>query len=240
MTPIRDQMATVGGQALPVLDEQERAALVEADEQLSKLQDALEAAARSDALDRETFQRLEATAREAVHRLNANLPPHLDADARDEIRRRLIELLTVGDEEGLALLDVADRVLLEAEAVRHVVRDVLQEQPPAELRDGPKLISLLEEWLPSLTVRQLGDLLGVSDRQVQRRRQGGPSSHRMQLVAKLVAVVRHAWTDQGVYEWFYRPRADLRGLKPLDLLDDPSSERMLILAARAGRVQGGV
>jgi uncharacterized protein (DUF2384 family) len=211
----------------------------EADSQISALQEALEAAAHSDALDREVFRRLEVTAREAIHRLNQNLPPQLDPNARDEIRRRLIELLTLPMED-VPSLDVADRALLEADAVRHVIRDVLQEQPPAELRDAKAVVPLLERWLPGLTVRQLAELLGISERQLQRRRQvGGTSTHRMQLVARLVAVLRHAWTDQGVYAWFTRPRPELDQAAPLDVLDDASNERALVLAARAGRVQGG-
>jgi AraC-like DNA-binding protein len=224
---------------VPVLDEREREALVEADSQLSALQDALEAAAHSDALDREVFERLRVTAREAIHRLNQNLPPQLDPDARDEIRRRLIDMLTLPT-EGMSLLDIADRALLEAEAVRHVVRDVLQEQPPAEVRDARDVVTLVEQWLPDLTVRQVAELLGMSERQVQRRRhEGGPSTHRMQLVARLVAILRHAWTDQGVYAWFKRPRVELDGQAPLAILDDAGAERQLMLAARAGRVQGG-
>lgn len=224
---------------MPVLDDHERAALIEADSQLSTLQRALEAAAQNKALDREVVRRLEGTTREAIHRLNQNLPPQLDADARDEIRRRLIEILTL-DMEGLPLLDVADQALLEAEAVRHVVRDVLQEQPPAHLRDAAEVIALLEEWLPSLTVKQLAELLGMSERQVQRRRaEGGVSTSRTQVVARLVAVLRHAWTDQGVYAWFKRPRDEFQEQTPIDMLEDAGNERALLLAARAGRVQGG-
>src|SRR5690349_11720703 len=139
------------------------------------------------------FERLGVTAREAIQRLNQKLPPQLDPDARDEIRRRLIDILTLPT-EGVPLLDIADRALLEAEAVRHVVRDVLQEQPPAELRDARAVVTLVEQWLPDLTVRQIAELLGMSERQVQRRRhEGAPSTHRMQLVARLVAILRHAW-----------------------------------------------
>ena len=224
---------------MPVLDEHDRAALVEADGQLLKLQEALEAAAQNDAFDPELFRRIEGTAREAIHRLNQNLPPQLDADARDEIRRRLIDLLTLPT--GMSPLDLADQALLEAEAVRHVVRDVLQEQPPATLRDGRATIALIERWLPGLAVKRLAELLGMSMRQLQRRRhEEAPSTRRMQTVARLVAILRHAWTDEGVYAWFKRPRADLDGVAPIDVLDDPGFERLLIVAARAGRVQGGV
>ena len=224
---------------MPVLDNQERAALQEADNQISALQDALEAAAKTDALDSETFHRLVGTAKEAIHRVNQNLPPQLEADARDEIRRRLIEVLTLPTED-VPLLDIADKALLEAEAIRHVVRDVLDEQPPTRLRDARSVVTLIEEWLPDLSVRQLAEILGVSERQIQRRRhEGGASTHRMQLVARLVAILRHAWTDQGVYAWFTRPRSELNDMTPLELLDDPGSERALVLAARGGRVQSG-
>lgn len=225
---------------MPVLDEVERAALVEADSELSGLQEALEAAAKHNALDEDLLERLRNTAREAASRVNRNLPPQIDADSRDEIRRRLIDLLTLRAEEGLGQLDVADRALVQAEAVRHVMRDLLQEQPPAQLRQAGAVIALLEEWLPGLSVRQLAELLGVSERQLQRRRGDRASSTpRMQLVARLVAILRHAWTDQGVYAWFHRDRNDLGGRAPAELLDDPGSERALLLAARSGRVQGG-
>lgn len=228
-----------GGFHIPVLDEQERAALLEADDELSHLQSVLETAAQSRALDRESIDRLSTTAHDIVARVNAHLPPQVDVDARDEIRRRLIELLTLHPEQGQHL-DLADRALIEAEAVRHIMRDLLQEQPPVELRDAAAVVKLLEQWLPGLTVQQIAELLGISTRQLQRRRQeGGSGGSRMQIVARLVAILRHGWTDQGVYAWFHRQRRELEGHAPIELLDDPASERGLLLAARAGRVQGG-
>jgi hypothetical protein len=224
---------------MPVLDEQDRAALLEADDELSGLQAALEAAAQSNAIDHDAVDRLRETAHEAVARVNANLPMHIDADTRDEIRRRLLEMLTLKLEEG-GLLDLADRVLIDAEAVRHVVRDLLDEQPPVELRDEGATIRMLEEWLPGLTVGQLSELADVSVRQLQRRRRdgGGVASPRLQLVARLVAILRHAWTDRGVVAWFAKPHPELDGKAPMELLDDPQRERDLLLLARAGRVQG--
>jgi hypothetical protein len=85
---------------MPVLDEQDRAALLEVDDELSGLQAALEAAAQSNAVDRDAFDRLRETAHEAVARVNGRLPMHIDADARDEIRRRLLEMLTLKLQEG--------------------------------------------------------------------------------------------------------------------------------------------
>jgi AraC-like DNA-binding protein len=172
--------------------------------------------------------------------VNQKLPPQVDANARDEIRRRLIYLLTLRPDEGLLPLDVADHALLEMEAIRHVMRDLLQEQPPAELLDAASVIRLLEQWLPSLPIKQLAQLLGLSERALQRRRHEGQSTHRMQLVARLVATLRHAWTNEGVFAWFRRTRDDLGGAAPIDLLDDATHERELMLAARAGRAQGGI
>jgi phage terminase large subunit-like protein len=224
---------------MPVLDEQDRAALLEADDELSELQAALEAAAQSNAIDHDAVDRLRETAHDAVARVNGKLPMHIDADARDEIRRRLLEMLTLKLKEG-GLLDLADRALIEAEAVRHVVRDLLDEQPPVELRDEGATIRMLEDWLPSLTVGQLSELAEVSVRQLQRRRRdgGGVTSARLQLVARLVAILRHAWTDRGVLAWFAKAHPELDGKAPMELLDDPERERDLLLLARAGRVQG--
>lgn len=224
---------------MPVLDEQDRAALLEADDELLGLQAALEAAAQSDAIDSEAVDRLRDTAQHAAARVNAKLPMHIDADARDEIRRRLVEMLTLQLEEG-GLLDLADRALIEAEAVRHVVRDLLDEQPPVELHDEGATIRMLEQWLPGISVGELSELTNISVRQLQRRRRdgGGTSPARLQLVARLVAILRHAWTDRGVLAWFEKPRQELGGAAAIELLDDPERERDLLVLARAGRVQG--
>lgn len=99
---------------------------------------------------------------------------------------------------------------------------------------------MLEAWLPSVGGADLAAMLGQSVRQVQRRRLAdAPASSREQLVARLVAILRHSWTDAGVVAWFHRPRADLGGAAPLELLDDPDQERGLLTVARSGRVQGG-
>lgn len=224
---------------MPVLDEQDRAALIEADDELVGLQAALEAAAKNNAIDADAVDRLRETAQAAVARVNAKLPMHVDADARDEIRRRLLDMLTMRLGDG-DLLDLADRALIEAEAVRHVVRDLLDEQPPVELREEGATIRLLETWLPDLSVGELADLIQVSVRQLQRRRRegGGVSSQRLQLVARLTAILRHGWSDRGVLAWFNRPRSELGNRAPIELLDDPARERDLLLLARAGRVQG--
>lgn len=225
---------------MAVLEQVERDALKSVDDSLRQIQRGLEEAARRGAIDRETIERLSHTVKQAAQRANENLPAQLDDRAVAEIRERLISLLTLEIEETSSL-DVADRFLMELEAVRHIIRDVLDEQPPIELRDAGNVVVLLEEWLSGLTVAQLAELLGLSPRQLQRRRlEGGVSTPRAELVTRLVAILRHSWTDKGVAAWFHRPQPDLAGKRPIDLLDSPAYERDLLMAARAGRVQGGV
>lgn len=225
---------------MAVLEQGEREALEDVDASLSKLQRSLEEAAAADALDKETLERMARTAKEAAARVNDRLPPRIDPQATDEIRQRLIDVLTL-DVDRMTSLDVADRLMVEMEAVRHVVRDILQEQPAIDGRDAGQVISLLDDWLAAATVAQRAELLGLSERQLQRkRRAGGTATHRERLVVQLVAILRHAWTDEGVVAWFHRSRGDLADAAPIELLDDPSRERDLLLAARSGRVQGGI
>jgi uncharacterized protein (DUF2384 family) len=217
-------------------------ALRQVDEALGRMQQLLEAAVEADAIDREQLERVTATGRELAGRLNRQLPPAVDADVRDEIRRRIIDLLvlTPDDTDDARLLDTIDRALVEVEAIRHIIRDVVQEQPPVHMRVAAHVIGLLQEWLPRVTQKELADLVGVSPRQWQRLRQSEtPTTPRMHRVARLAAILRHAWTDEGVVAWFYRPRHDLDARRPIDLIDEPAYEAVLLRAARSGRVQGG-
>jgi hypothetical protein len=225
---------------MAVLERDERRALEDVDAFLTKLQRHLEEAAAADALDDETLGRMVRTAKEVTGRVNDRLPPMIDPHATDEIRQRLIGVLTL-DVDRMSSLDVADRLMVEMEAVRHVVRDILQEQPAIDGGDATQVVRLLDDWLAGTTVAQRAELLGLSERQLQRkRRAGGDATHRERLVIQLVAILRHAWTAQGVVAWFHRSRGDLVDKAPIELLDDPSRERDLLLAARSGRVQGGV
>jgi uncharacterized protein (DUF2384 family) len=224
-----------------VLDEVEREQLQATDEHLLTFQRTMEEAARSGALGPEQLERFVATIKEYAGKVNDQLLPQLDVEAASEISRRLITVLTM-DPTQRPSADAADAYLMELEAIRHVLRDLLQEHQPESLRrEGRELISLLEDWLPHVPVAQVAELLGLSVRQLQRRRhEDAPSTSREQLVARLVAILRHAWTDEGVVAWFHRPRPDLGGQEPIELLGDPARERDLLIAARSGRVQGGV
>lgn len=229
------------GVALAVLEDVERTALENADESLQKSQRTMEEAAKTGALDPEELERFVKTIKEAAAQVNSELLPQLDTDHATEISRRLISILTM-DTEQTDVIDAADNYLMELEAVRHVLRDMLQEHQPQALRkEARELIAMLESWLPRVPVPQLAELLGLSTRQLQRKRhEATPATSREQLVARLIAILRHAWTDEGVVAWFYRARPDLDGQRPVDMLGDPAHERDLLIATRSGRVQGGV
>ncbi|MEZ5122889.1 MAG: hypothetical protein R2736_15130 [Solirubrobacterales bacterium] len=223
---------------MPKSDLAERQVL-EADETIMQFQRTMEEAAQSGALNPEELDRFVDTMRDVAARVNDNVLPQLDAVSAQKVSRHLLSILTF-DPTSQDVLDSADHYLIHLEAIRHVFRDILHEhQPEALRREGREVLAMLEEWLPGVSVRDLASLLGISTRALQRRRhEESPATPREQLVARLVAILRGAWTDAGVNAWFYRPRYDLGGARPIELLDDGSRENDLLDAARSGRVQG--
>lgn len=138
-------------------------------------------------------------------------------------------------------MDSVDAFVVHAEAVRHVVRDALDGQADGNESDAKELLDGLYKQLPGITRKQLGELLGIGERQIQRlaKDAGRTPSRRLQLVSRLVALLWRAWTPAGVVAWFYRQREDLESHLPIDVLDNPEYERALMLAARRGRAQHG-
>jgi len=195
-----------------------------------------------DAIDSAYIERFRETAQRLSSQLHKDLPPDIDPQALAEIRGHLLdglEALHQLDEDQP--LDSVDQFLVQAEAVRHIVRDALDGQPAGDESDAGKLLAGIVERLPGVGRKELGDLLGIGDRQVQRlmKDEGRTPSRRLQLVARLIALLWRAWTPQGVVAWFYRKRPELKGKAPIDVLDDPEFERDLTLAARQGRAQHG-
>jgi hypothetical protein len=183
----------------------------------------------------ETAQRLSSQ----VHR---EVPPDLDPGALAEIRGHIIDGLEALNElDDSRPLDSVDSFIVHAEAVRHIVRDALDGQPGGDESSARELLDGISEQLPGVTRKQLGELIGVGERQVQRlaKDDDRTPSRRLQLVARLVALLWRAWTPAGVVAWFYRQRDDLDGRAPIDVIDDPASERDLMLVARRGRAQHG-
>src|SRR6476619_3047385 len=182
------------------------------------------------------------TAQRLSSQVHKEVPPDLDPEALAEIRGHIIDGLEALNELNEEQpLDSVDAFVVHAEAVRHIVRDALDGQPDGNKSSAKELLDSLYKQLPGITRKQLGELIGVGERQIQRlAKDESPSpSRRLQLVARLVALLWRAWTPAGVVAWFYRQRADLDNRTPIDVLDAPEYERALMLAARRGRAQHG-
>lgn len=233
-----------------VLSKPEREQLERLEDNIEQWQTALredlatsaESESSKDPVDAAYVERFRETAQRLSSQVHKEVPPDLDPEALAEIRGHILDgLEALHQLDEKRLLDSVDSFLVHAEAVRHVVRDALDGQPSGDESDAGKLLAGLMEHLPGVTRKELGDLLGLGERQVQRlsKEEGKTPSRRLQLVARLVALLWRAWTPRGVVAWFYRKREDLEGEAPIDVLDKPEFERDLMLAARRGRAQHG-
>jgi hypothetical protein len=156
------------------------------------------------------------------------------ATAMLDIRDQLDRL----DREEDGKLDVCDNLMILLEQVRHVVRDALDEHVTGGMGDVGLVMHDLDEWLPQIPDRTIADLLEVDRRTLSRwRGQAGEPRRNLRVFARLVAILRHNWDEQGIVTWFDRPRRDLGGRRPSTILLDPNYEDELIGAARAGRSQ---
>jgi hypothetical protein len=192
-------------------------------------------------IDPDYVGRFVETAQRLSSQVHKEVPPDLDPAALAEIRGHLIDgLEALNGLDRTRPLDAVDLFVVHAEAVRHIVRDALDGQPEGDESNAQQLLGGISTQLPGISRKELGQLIGVGERQVQRlAKDGGTPSRRLQLVARLIALLFRSWTLAGVMAWFYRQRDDLGGQAPIDVLDDADFERALTLAARRGRAQHG-
>lgn len=177
-----------------------------------------------------------------VGRRLAQLKPQLEAaDLSYEQKATLYSAMVDINNAMNAAPDDLDRfeaALIGIERVRHVIRDALDEFVGGASADRRRLLQELQQSLPGVRQSDLAELLDVDPRTIRRwSSESGEAEHRLQLVAHLVAILRHAWTPKGILGWFQRPRRDLDEKRPIDLLADPASERALLTAARSSRNQ---
>lgn len=177
-----------------------------------------------------------------VGRRLADLKPQLEAaDLSYEQKATLYSAMVDINNAMNAAPDDLDRfeaALIGIERVRHVIRDALDEFVGGASADRRRLLQELQQSLPGVRQSDLAALLAVDPRTIRRwGSEPGDPEHRLQLVAHLVAILRHAWTPKGIVAWFQRPRRDLNEKRPIDLLADPASERALLTAARSSRNQ---
>ena len=198
-------------------------------------------AAKEKEVDQTYLDRFEETARRLVD-LNEDLHEEdFDPRALAEFRGIILNAVkAVNDADPERPLDTVDSLLVHAEQLRHIVRDAMDGHVGGAGQNTKAVMESLKETLPSVRQVELAALLGKSQRQVQRwAAQETAPPRRLEVVTRIAALLRHAWTPEGVVAWFFRPRPDLHNRKPVDLLDDPEREGELIAAARRGRAQHG-
>jgi transcriptional regulator with XRE-family HTH domain len=198
-------------------------------------------AAREKEVDPAYLDRFKETARRLVD-LNEDLhEDDFDPRALAEFRGIILSVVKVVDNaDPDRPLDTIDSLLIHAEQLRHIVRDAMDGHVAGAGQNTKTVMEGLKKTLPSIRQVELAALLGKSQRQVQRWAiQESAPPRRLELVARVAALLRHSWTPEGVVAWFFRPRPDLHNRKPIDLLDDPSREVELVAAARRGRAQHG-
>jgi hypothetical protein len=189
------------------------------------------------AIDAADLDRWIARARRLLVETSNQLPPQLDPEAVAEIRKIIINLL-----DGLEHLDPArpldaiDHFFVQSEAVRHIIRDALDEQVASGEDDARGLVAYLKQALPRVTQADQACIAGMSTRHLQRLgAEGGAAPRQLVLVARLVKLLRNTWNPEGVIAWFYRKRAPLGGCAPIDVANDPEFEATLLRLAREGR-----
>lgn len=188
------------------------------------------------------FDRWRETAGRLSEAIDQAVPPSLDADLLAGIRGELLSILrTVSSYDRERPLDSLEGALLHLEAIRQVVRDMLDAHV-ADQHDARALVTALQRALPRMNRRDLGRLLGVSERSVQRVLASADPvepTRRLLMISRLVALLSHGWTPEGVVAWFSRPRRELEGQRVLDVIDDPVHEQEIVSLARYGRAQHG-
>jgi uncharacterized protein (DUF2384 family) len=158
-----------------------------------------------------------------------------------DLQQAAIRALTARDEGDPR--EQRRKVRVALEALRFLLARLAEAQPAGEQQPIEDVIRWFDQ---AVHVRQgrKAELMGVSERTYQRwisEDTGHPSADdewRIRVVARIVIQLRHALTGPGVVEWFARPRDDLDGQRPVDLLRDPEATSRLIALATAVRAGG--
>jgi uncharacterized protein (DUF2384 family) len=225
----------------PALTAEQR--LGHADQELQELKDTfveaigqLEKSRHVDSSFQERLDDIERRLRELRQGLNIE---DLDKTQINEFHSALWAIKDLIDDQGDEYdLDTVDQLLICIERVRHVIRDALDEHVAGVPDDAGLAVQQLRDWLPNISIATISRLVGVDRRTFSRWTKVDRSApRRLQLVANLVAVLRHNWTEDGIVAWFDRPRRGLGGRKPSALLDDPVADELLLAEARSGRSQ---
>jgi DNA-binding transcriptional regulator YiaG len=130
-----------------------------------------------------------------------------------------------------------DRLRMALDGLAAAFAAIAEHEPVSDERTGKELIAWLVERT-EVSQAELARLLGVSPRQFQRwlspSETAGPEGddlRRVRTVARIVNQLRFSLTPAGVVDWFTWRISDLRGKRPIDLLDKPSRLPELIAIA---------
>lgn len=166
-------------------------------------------------------------------------PEDFDKEQLATLAGTLLDIRDQLDRDGAqGNLDVCDQLMILLERIRHVVRDALDEHVSGVAEDVGAVMAELDRWLPDVPDQTVAKMIGVDRRTLSRwRGQAGQPRRNLRVFARLVAILRHNWDEEGIIAWFGRPRRELDGRRPVALLDDPNAEDALIGAARSGRSQ---
>jgi uncharacterized protein (DUF2384 family) len=204
------------------------------------LVDAIEHLQRTPAADRSHELRWQDASKRLKELRFGFAPEDYEKEQLVTLNGALLDIRDQLDREGARWnLDVCDELLILLERIRHVVRDALDEHVAGMSGDVGAVMDELDQWLPDTPDQAIAGFIGVDRRTLSRWRHqtGGKPQRNLRVFARLVAILRHNWDQEGIIAWFNRPRRDLRGRAPASLIADPDAEDQLISAARSGRSQ---
>lgn len=192
------------------------------------------------------------TSKQVIALSDDHIVLELSDDLRAEVRGYLVKAVALLAEAEKARNEPTRmarlrETVLQLEAIRHVLREGVETEPlrTGGESDSPMLtradaVHQLEAWFPRLPKPELAEMLGISERTLDRwRHSDEAASWHADLAVQLAGIVRHSWTAEGVARWFRRPRPELDGRTPAATLaaGDHEREQTLISAARGGRAQ---
>jgi uncharacterized protein (DUF2384 family) len=239
MSPTRDIKETWGLTATLTYEER----LGKVDAKLEELQQGFVAALehlRQAPQDQVSEERWKETVQRLKDLRYAIREDDYDREQLFTIAKALLDIRDLLESDGAWNLDICDQLMVQIERIRHVVRDALDEHVEGGASDVGVVLQDLARWLPNVPDHTIARFVGVDRRTLSRwREQAGTPRRTLRVFARLVAILRHNWDEEGILAWFDRPRRDLDDRRPGALIADPDAEAALISAARSGRSQYG-